>query len=116
MGSFAVGQSVDRVVLQLTKDAGVSRPRIFPVSHFPKAMRVEFPRKLREQFPLGTKFQARVKVCQKHNKDGTPRGAVYLSASKIGVIIKSIADRGLVAKLDPSGADGRKYFYIREEA
>ena len=76
-------------------------------------MRVEVSRQLRELFPLGTRFKANVKVCQKH-LGSKPNGPPYLRVYKIGVVVSSIKDKGLVAKLDPSGADGRKYYYIYE--
>jgi hypothetical protein len=32
----------------------------------------------------------------------------------IGVIVSSIKEKGIVAKLDPTGVDGRKYYYKYE--
>ena len=108
-----VGEYRDDVILELTKDPGISRPRMKAVSDFSSTTRVEVSRKLREMFPLGTQFRARVKVCQKHNSDGSCKGDPYLRVSDdIGVLIHTIEDSGLVARLDPSGADGRKYYYV----
>ena len=111
--SWCVGEFYSEVLLELIKDHGVSRPRMKPTNKFPEDWRVEVSRQLREEFPLGTRFEARVKVCQKHVR-GTPNGPPYLRVYEIGVLVKSIRDTGLVAKLDPSGADGRKYYYIYE--
>ena len=36
---------------------------------FPIDIRVEFPKKLREQVPLGSRFRADVKICQRTNKE-----------------------------------------------
>jgi hypothetical protein len=108
-----VGEFADGVLLELVKDHGISRPRMRPISEFPEDMRVEVSRQLRETFPLGTQFETQVKVCQKHH-GSKPHGPPYLKVYEIGVVVSSINDKGLVAKLDPSGADGRKYYYIYE--
>ena len=115
MDELMIGQFHSDVVLELVKDHGISRPRMRPVDYpcFPELMRVEVSRQLRELFPLGTRFKSMVKVCQKHHGD-KPHGPPYLKVYQIGVIVSSIKDQGLVAKLDPSGTDGRKYFYIYE--
>lgn len=110
---FLEGNFYDDVELELIKDEGISRPRMRPVGGFSVEMRVEVSRQLRELFPLGTRFKANVKVCQKH-LGSKPNGPPYLRVYKIGVVVSSIKDKGLVAKLDPSGADGRKYYYIYE--
>ena len=113
MTEFRVGDFYSDVLLELIKDHGVSRPRMKPLNMFPKDFRVEVSRQLREEFPLGTKFEARVKVCQKHAK-GKPNGPPYLRVYEIGVIVSSIKEKGIVAKLDPTGVDGRKYYYKYE--
>ena len=111
--NWSVGEFHSEVLLELIKDHGVSRPRMKPITKFPEDLRVEVSRQLREEFPLGTRFEARVKVCQKH-RGSKAHGPPYLRVCEIGVVVKSFRDTGLVAKLDPSGADGRKYFYIFE--
>ena len=113
MSDLTIGEFHSEVLLELIKDRGVSRPRMKPINKFPEDLRVEVSRQLRKDFPLGTKFEARVKVCQKHVK-GKPSGPPYLKVYGIGVIVSSVKDKGIVAKLDPTGADGRKYFYIYE--
>ena len=110
---FSEGNFYDDVELELIKDEGISRPRMRPVDGFPVEMRVEVSRELRELFPLGTRFKANVKVCQKHI-GSKPNGPPYLRVYEIGLFVSSIQDKGIVAKLDPSGADGRKYYYINE--
>lgn len=111
--SWSVGEFHSAVLLELIKDQGVSRPRMQPITNFPQHWRIEVSRQLREEFPLGTRFEARVKVCQKHVK-GKPNGPPYLRVYEIGVIVSSIKEKGLVAKLDPTGVDGRKYYYKYE--
>ena len=110
---FSEGNFYDDVELELIKDEGITRPRMRPVDGLPVEMRVEVSRELRELFPLGTRFKANVKVCQKHI-GSKPNGPPYLRVYEIGVVVSSIKDKGIVAKLDPSGADGRKYYYINE--
>lgn len=109
-----IGEYRDDVTLELVKDPGISRPRMMPVGDFPSTTRVEVSRRLREMFPLGTQFKARVKVCQKHARDGSPIGNPYLRVcDDIGVLEETIKNPGLVARLDPGGSDSRKYYYLR---
>lgn len=64
-----VGEFYGHVELETCQDfdRGITRPRVRPVSEFNSDVRVEFPRKLRERFPIGTRFIATVKVCQSTN-------------------------------------------------
>lgn len=110
---LVAGVAYDGVVLETCVDRGVSRPRVRPVSHFAPDVRVEFPRALRDEFPIGTRFRATVQVCQKHwSSNGRPKGPPYLFASNIGVIVDSIPDPGIRAKLVPGSISGRAYRYI----
>ena len=68
------------VLLETFRPKGASRPRVRPVSELPNDILVEFPRNLRTEHPIGTRFRSNVKVCQKHNQDGSLRGKKYLSA------------------------------------
>ena len=107
------GLTFDGVMLETCKDDDVTRPRVRCVSHFPSDVRVEFPRKLREDYPIGTRFKASVKVCQKHwDHDGAPKGPPYLRATAIGIIVASIPDPGMRAQIVPGTLSGRSYFYI----
>lgn len=78
---------------------------------FPPDLRVEFPRKLREMFPIGTRFKATLKVCQKHI-DGEPHGPPYLKAYDIAVIAASVRDEGLMAKIRAGSISGLTYDYV----
>jgi len=111
--NWNIGEYVKEVKLEIIKEEkkGISRPRVRPVDSFDASIRVEFPRKIREQFPIGTQYLATVKVCQKHNADGTPRGAPYLRASNIELIPKSVPDTGLVAKVKACSISGLAYRY-----
>ena len=70
------------VLLEIFRPKEMSRPRVRPVSELPKDIVVKFPRNLRVQNPIGTRFLCNVKVCQKINKDGSLRGGKYLCADK----------------------------------
>jgi len=70
----------DGVLLETFRPKGASRPRVRPVSELLNDILVEFPRNLRTEHPIGTRFRSNVKVCQKHNQDGSLRGKKYLSA------------------------------------
>ena len=91
--------------------SGISRPRVKPIDSFDESVRVEFPRNLRELFPIGTEFKATVKVCQKHNKDGRARGAPYLKAYDVSVIVSSVSNEGLIAKVKAGSVSGLAYEY-----
>lgn len=91
--------------------SGISRPRVKPVDAFDESIRVEFSRNLREMFPIGTEFKATVKACQKHNRDGSARGAPYLKAYDVSVIAKSVSDKGLIAKVKAGSVSGLAYEY-----
>ena len=108
--TYALGQFFGGVELETCTDPGVSRPRVKAVTVFPPTMRVEFPRNLREMFPLGTRFKATVKVCQK-TVDGEPNGPPYLKAYGISVIAATVPDEGLMAKIRKGSISGLSYEY-----
>ena len=110
------GQYYENVILETFLVSGISRPRVRCVSTLPPDLLVEFPRDLREDYPIGTHFRATVKVCQKHwNEDGTPKGPPYLRATDIGLIVSSIPDAGLRAKIQSGSKSGRSYYYVWED-
>ena len=108
-----VGEFYGHVELETCRDfeRGITRPRVRPVSEFNPDTRVEFPRKLRELFPIGTRFIATVKVCQKH-ESGQPKGPPYLKAYDIAVVPASVADSGLMARVRRGSISGLAYDYI----
>jgi len=114
--SDSIGEYVHSVTLETCRDKIVTRPRVKPIDHFPEATRVEFPRKLRELFPIGTQYMATVKVCQKHNADGNPKGEPYLRANNIALIPESVPDEGLIAQVKAGSISGLAYEYHWEEA
>jgi len=108
--SSALGQFFGGVELETCTDPGVSRPRVKAITMFPPSMRVEFPRKLREMFPLSTRFKATVKVCQK-TFGVEPNGPHYLKAYDIAVIASSVPDEGLMARVRNGSISGLSYEY-----
>lgn len=110
-----IGESFKGVKLETCRDQSVTRPRVRTVENFDVDTRVEFPRKLRELFPIGTQYLATVKVCQKHNKDGSKKGQPYLRASDIALIPESVPDKGLVAKVQEGSISGLAYKYVWDE-
>jgi hypothetical protein len=112
-----VDRVFESVTLETCQDSDVTRPRVRPVDTFPDSVRVEFPRAPREDFPIGTRFRATMTVCQKHSDaTGLPKGPPYLRATEIGVIVSSIKDKGLRAKLKPGSISGRSYYYVWEQS
>ncbi|RVG14953.1 hypothetical protein [Sinorhizobium meliloti] len=106
-----VGRFFGHIELETCLDATISRPRVRPVGAFSPDIRVEFPRALREMFPIGTRFKATVKVCRKH-VDGKPHGPPYLKAYDVAVIAASISDEGLMAKVRKGSISGLAYDYV----
>jgi hypothetical protein len=106
-----VGRFFGHIELETCRDANVSRPRVRPTGSFSPDVRVEFPRALREMFPIGTRFLATVKVCQK-TLDGRPHGPPYLKAYDVAVIAASVSDRGLMAAIRKGSISGLAYDYV----
>lgn len=106
-----IGRFIDQVELETCRDRSVSRPRVRPVNKFDNNIRVEFPRHLRELFPIGTRYLATVKVCQK-TQDGKPNGPPYLRAYDIALIPESVPDQGLVARVRQGSISELAYEYI----
>ena len=108
--SGAIGQFFGDIELETCTDASVSRPRVMPIMVFPPKTRVEFPRRLREMFPIGTRFKATVKVCQK-TIDRNPHESPYLKAYDIAVVPESVPDEGLLARVREGSVSGLAYEY-----
>jgi len=108
------GSEFNLVELETCVDDNMSRPRVRPLKPFPTAIRVEFPRPLRENYPIGTRFRADVIVCQKHNKDGSLRGNLYLSARpKTIILVEDFTPSVMIMALQKaSSASGRSYEYV----
>lgn len=106
-----VGRFFGHIELETCRDVSISRPRVRPNGSFSPDTRVEFSRTLREMFPIGTRFMATVKVCQKH-VDGKPHGPPYLKAYDVAVIAASVSDPGLMAQVRKGSISGLAYDYV----
>ena len=94
---YKVGDYFSGVLLETFKEKGTSRPRVRPVEMFSKNIRVEFPRRLREENPIGTQFRASVKVAHKTSKKtGKIIGVPYLMATSSS--IKLVSNYSSIAK------------------
>jgi 5-methylcytosine-specific restriction endonuclease McrA len=110
---YKVGDYFSGVLLETFKEARISRPRVRPVEMFAKDIRVEFPRALREDNPLGTKFRALVKVAQKTNKKtGKIIGDPYLVATD--KTIQLIKDYSPIKQIYAIPISDRLYEYTSE--
>lgn len=111
--SYEVGDYFSGVLLETCIDKGISRPRVRPLEVFLKDIRVEFPRKLREDNPLGTRFRALVKVSQKTDKaTGAPRGKIYLVAKPTTIELE--ADYSPMRQIYAIPMGDRLYDYVEE--
>ena len=106
-----LGRFFDQVELETCRDQNVSRPRVRPINKFNPDIRVEFPRHLRELFPIGTRYLATVKVCQK-SQEGKSKGPPYLRAYDIALIPESVPDKGLIARVRKGSISELAYEYI----
>ncbi|MDI3561739.1 hypothetical protein [Bradyrhizobium sp. Arg816] len=108
------GDFFEGVLLETFRDGYVSRPRVRPVDVLPGWLKVEFPRHLREENPIGTRFRADVHVRQKHHGDGTPNGPLYLRAENHTIFrVKQPDFEKLVfARQQPGTISGRAYEYF----
>nr|WP_294873518.1 HNH endonuclease signature motif containing protein [uncultured Pedobacter sp.] len=96
----------------------MSRPRVRPVNSttFPDAIRVEFPRSLREQHAIGTRFRADLKVSQKTEKaTGQLKGPPYLVAdtNTIEVLYSFVSNLKLRA-IKLNTVSNRVYRYVND--
>jgi 5-methylcytosine-specific restriction endonuclease McrA len=111
------GDFFEGVLLETCRDHSVSRPRVRPIEPLPGWLRVEFPRHLREQNPIGTRFRADVHVRRKHHADWRPNGDVYLRAENQSIVRveQPDVDDLLFARQKRGTISGRayEYFWIR---
>jgi len=111
---YETGDEFELITLETCRESGASRPRVRALSYFPGEMKVEFPRALREEYPIGTRFRANVKVCQKHNADGSVKGVKYLLADKNTIVLdKNFTPSQLIFALQKNDSkSGRAYDYV----
>lgn len=114
MITYDAGDEFELITLETCRESGVSRPRVRALSYFPREMRVDFPVALRTEYPIGTRFRANVKVCQKHNVDGSLKGVKYLYADKKTIVlVKDFTPSQLIFALQKNDSkSGRAYDYV----
>ncbi|WP_160114700.1 HNH endonuclease signature motif containing protein [Aquimarina sp. AU474] len=100
--------------METIKGKSSSRPRVRPLEHFDKEIRVEFPRNLREENPIGTRFRADVKVSQK-TKNGEPSGNPYLVATDSSIIKLEFKPSKSIKAIKLNTVSDRAYEYIEKE-
>ena len=113
---YKVGDYFTGVLLETFKEATrISRPRVRPVEMFADDIRVEFPRSLREDNPIGTRFRALVKVAQKTNKKtGKIIGVPYLVATDKTIdLVKDYSPIKQIYAI-PKAKGDRLYKYVSE--
>ena len=111
---YKVGDYFSGVLLETFKEEKrISRPRVRPVEMFSKDIRVEFPRRLREENPIGTQFRALVKVAQKTNKKtGKIIGVPYLVATDNS--IELVSDYSPIKQIFAIPIGDRLYEYVSD--
>lgn len=110
---YKVGDYFSGVLLETFKESRISRPRVRPVKMFAEDIRVEFPRSLREDNPIGTKFRALVKVAQKTNrKSGSIVGDPYLVATDKTIVL--VNDYSPTKQIYAIPIGDRLYKYVSE--
>jgi hypothetical protein len=113
--NFSVGEFYEGVLLETCRDENrsITRPRVRPLEYFPKWMRVEFPRSLREKYPIGTRFRADVTVGQKHWSSGAAKGPPYLAARPPSIVreVGYTPEIKIMAVTKPGTISGRAHDY-----
>ena len=109
---LVVGDRFEGVLLETIK--GSSRPRVHPLEYFDENIMVKFPRHLRTENPIGTRFRADVKVCQK-TKDGKPHGNPYLDSTDSSIVKLNYIPKKLIKAIKLNTASDRAYQYIEKE-
>lgn len=80
---YQVGDHFSGVLLETFYDTRRARTRVRPLEVFPNDMKVGgFPKKARDQQPLGSRFRAHVKVCQRQE------GGVFLWATRKSIVLE----------------------------
>lgn len=107
-----IGDRFDGILLETIK--GSSRPRVKPLEYFDQEIRVEFPRHLREENPIGTRFRADVKVTQK-TRNGKPFGNPYLVANDSSIVKLNYKPTKSIKAIKLNTFSDRAYEYIENE-
>lgn len=112
--NLIIGDRFEGVLLETIRAKGSSRPRVRPLEYFDQEIRVEFPRYLREENPLGTQFRADLKVSQK-TKNGKPWGNPYLVVTDSSIKKLDFKPKKSLKAINLHTASDRSYEYIEKE-
>lgn len=110
--TLIVGDQFEGVLLETIE--GNSRPRVHPLEYFEKNIMVKFPRHLREENPIRTRFRADVRVCQK-TRNGKPYGKIYLDSVDSSIIKLNYTPKKNIQAIKLNTASDRAYTYIEKE-
>jgi len=110
--NLVIGDRFEGVLLETIK--GNSRPRVRPLEYFDENIMVKFPRDLRTDNPIGTRFRADIKVCQK-TKDGKTHGKPYLDSTDSSIIRLNYTPKKIIKAIKLNTASDRAYEYIESE-
>jgi 5-methylcytosine-specific restriction endonuclease McrA len=114
--TLTIGDRFEGVLLATFIGLKSSRPRVRPLEYFDKEIRVEFPRKPREENPIGTRFRDDVKVSQKAKND-KPFGKPYLVVTNKSIaIVKDFTPNNKLLKAVRLNTVGnRAYKHIEQQ-
>ena len=113
--SLNIGDRFEGVLLETITGKGSTRPRVRPLEYFDNEIRVEFPRGLREDNPIGSRFRADIKVSQK-TKNNKPWGRPYLVATNSSIVkLDNFKPSRLFKAINLNTASGRSYMYLEKE-
>lgn len=85
--NIPVGTVLEGIIVETFKDVKTGRVRVRPLHPDLNAMKVVFPKYLREDNPCGTRFSVDVKVSQKHHDSGLPNGRPYLYSFEKSIVV-----------------------------
>lgn len=109
-----IGDRFEGVLLETIKDDNASRPRVRPLEYFDQDIRMEFPKHLREENPIGTRFRADVKVSQK-TKNDEPWGKPYLVATDNSIVKLDFTPVKSIQAIKLNTVSDRAYEYVEKE-
>lgn len=113
--NLIIGDQFEGVLLETTRDEKSTRPRVRPLEYFDREINVEFPRNLRVENPVGTRFRADVKVSQK-TQGNMPYGKPYLVANVSSIeILEEFKPEKSIYAIKLNTASDRSFEYIEKE-
>lgn len=113
--NLIIGDRYEGVLLETFIDDTCTRPRVRPIEYFETDIRVEFPRHLREENPIGTRFRGDLKVAQK-NKNGKPFGRPYLVVTDKSIVkIEEYTPKRCIKAVKLNTISDRAYTYIEKQ-